>query len=82
MLPHASRFFAVNGAMIEHLVAHIPRPSRQRLDVSKTDDHRLRAAVHGRRALIAMPLTGQILDARERFRDEGHDADLLPGRCR
>ena len=54
--------FAVNGAMIGTWVAHIPW-LQERLDISKTTiGFALLCMAAG--ALIAMPLTGQILDRR------------------
>src|SRR5215218_7901122 len=54
--------FAVNGAMIGTWVAHIPW-LQDRLDVSKTTiGFGLLCMAAG--ALVAMPLTGQILDRR------------------
>ncbi|HEX6022612.1 MAG TPA: MFS transporter [Solirubrobacter sp.] len=64
MTPRAATFavFAVNGAMIGTWVAHIPW-LQERLDVSKTTiGFALLCMAAG--ALIAMPLTGQILDRR------------------
>ena len=65
MTPRAATFavFAVNGAMIGTWVAHIPW-LQERLDVSKTTiGFALLCMAAG--ALVAMPLTGQILDRRE-----------------
>ncbi len=64
MSPRAATFavFAVNGAMIGTWVAHIPW-LQERLEVSKTTiGFALLCMAAG--ALIAMPLTGQILDRR------------------
>jgi fucose permease len=65
LTPRAATFavFAVNGAMIGTWVAHIPW-LQERLDVSKTTiGFALLCMAAG--ALIAMPLTGQLLDRRE-----------------
>src|SRR3712207_773812 len=64
MSPRAATFavFAVNGAMIGTWVAHIPW-LQERLDVSKsTIGLALLCMAAG--ALVAMPLTGQVLDRR------------------
>ena len=64
MTPRLATFavFAVNGAMIGTWVAHIPW-LQERLDVSKTTiGFALLCMAAG--ALVAMPLTGQILDHR------------------
>lgn len=64
MTPRAATFavFAVNGAMIGTWVAHIPW-LQERLDVSKsTIGLALLCMAAG--ALVAMPLTGQVLDRR------------------
>jgi predicted MFS family arabinose efflux permease len=55
--------FAVNGAMIGTWVAHIPW-LQERLDVSKTTIG-LALLCMAAGALVAMPLTGQVLDRRE-----------------
>jgi predicted MFS family arabinose efflux permease len=62
--PRAATFavFAVNGAMFGTWVAHIPW-MQERLDVSKTTiGFALLCMAAG--ALVAMPLTGQVLDKR------------------
>jgi predicted MFS family arabinose efflux permease len=64
LTPRTATFavFAVNGAMIGTWVAHIPW-LQERLDVSKTAiGFALLCMAAG--ALVAMPLTGQILDRR------------------
>jgi predicted MFS family arabinose efflux permease len=64
MSPRTATFavFAVNGAMIGTWVAHIPW-LQERLDISKsTIGLALLCMAAG--ALIAMPLTGQVLDSR------------------
>ena len=79
MTPRQATFavFAVNGAMIGTWVAHIPW-LQERLDISKTTiGFALLCMAVG--ALIAMPLTGQVLAGRSSARrDARRHARLLP----